>query len=194
LPRKLIYDSRFFRGMLNATGRLFIRAIGWRIVGEVPAEKKLVFVAAPHTSNWDFPIFMSIVCHFGLRVRFLGKHSLFTGLFGWIFYYLGGIPVDRTGTDAADIVDQAVDIFDQHDALILGIAPEGTRTKVEKWKTGFYRIAVGAGAPIGLAFVNAANKTVGIDRVFYPTGDMAADMATIQSFYADKQGIKTENS
>lgn len=194
LPRTLIYDSRTFRGLLNATGRLFIRLVGWRIVGEVPSEPKLVFVAAPHTSNWDFPIFMSIVCHFGLRVRFLGKHSLFTGPFGWLFYYLGGIPVDRAGEEAGDIVEQAIDIFNQHDALILGIAPEGTRTKVKKWKTGFYRIALGAGVPIGLAFVNATNKTVGIDRVFYPTGDMAADMATIQTFYADKQGVKAENN
>ena len=179
--------------MLNAAGRLFIRLWGWRVVGEVPDAKKIVFVAAPHTSNWDFPIFMSIVCHFGLRVRFLGKHTLFKGPLGRFFYYLGGIPVDRAGEDAADIVGQAVDIFNQHDEIILGIAPEGTRTKVRKWKSGFYRIAAAAGVPIGLAFLDSQNKTVGIHGLFHPTGDMKADMAAIQGFFATKQGIKPDN-
>ena len=193
MARALIYDNRFFRWLLNATGRAFIRLWGWRVVGEVPDDKKLVFIAAPHTSNWDFPIFMSVVCHFGMRVRFLGKHTLFKGPLGWLFYYLGGIPVDRAGRDASDAVDQAIEVFHAHDALILGIAPEGTRTKVRKWKTGFYRIAVGAGVPIGLAYIDSQKKAVGIHGVFYPTGDMAADMATIQAIYAEKAGVNPDN-
>ncbi|NVJ98303.1 MAG: lysophospholipid acyltransferase family protein [Alphaproteobacteria bacterium] len=153
----------------------------------------MVVIAAPHTSNWDFPVFMAAVGYLRLNVSFLGKHSLFSGPIGWLFYWLGGIPVDRDANTAKDIVGQAVAAFDERDELVLGIAPEGTRSKVTKWKTGFYRIALGAGVPILTAYVDSRTKEIGFGEPFEPTGDMEADIAALQAFYTDKQGINPTN-
>ncbi len=190
---RLIYDNRFFSGLLNVLGRVILRAGRWKIVGEIPPIPKFVAVAAPHTSNWDFPVFMAVVGVLRIRVRFLGKHSLFRGPFGWLFYWLGGIPVEREAGGAADVVSKACEAFQKHDELILGLAPEGTRSKVDKWKSGFYRIAVEAGVPIVLVFLNAKTRELGIGPTFLPTGDRDADMAVIRAFYADKVGINPRN-
>ncbi|WP_417460982.1 lysophospholipid acyltransferase family protein [Kordiimonas sp.] len=193
MASRLIYQNRFFSGLLYRAGKMILRLGGWKVVGEVPDIPKFVAIAAPHTSNWDFPLFMSIVGVFRLRVRFLGKHTLFKGPLGWLFYWLGGIPVEREGGDVAAVVTRATEAFASHDELILGLAPEGTRSKVTKWKSGFYRIAVAAEVPIVLAFVDSRKREIGIGPVFRPTGDMAADMATIQAFYAQKTGVKPRN-
>lgn len=193
MASRLIYQNRFFSGLLYRAGKMILRLGGWKVVGEVPDIPKFVAIAAPHTSNWDFPLFMSIVGVFRLRVRFLGKHTLFKGPLGWLFYWLGGIPVEREGGDVADVVTRATEAFASRDELILGLAPEGTRSKVTKWKSGFYRIAVAAEVPIVLAFVDSRKREIGIGSVFRPTGDMAADMATIQAFYAQKTGVKPRN-
>lgn len=193
MQRRLIYDNWFFRSVLRGVSFLFLKIAGWRVVGETPPFKKCVIVAGPHTSNWDFPMFMAVAGFLKLRVGFLGKHSLFEGSLGWLFYYLGGIPVDRSDRSAADIVGQVVRAFHERDQLILGIAPEGTRTKVKKWKTGFYRIAEKAGVPIVCAYVDSASKTVGFGAIFHPSGDIDADMLKIQAFYADKRGINPNN-
>ncbi|WP_417463903.1 lysophospholipid acyltransferase family protein [Kordiimonas sp.] len=193
MASRLIYQNRFFTGLLYQIGRVVLRLGGWKVVGEVPNIPKFVAIAAPHTSNWDFPIFMSVVGVLRLRVRFLGKHTLFKGPLGWLFYWLGGIPVEREGNDVADVVKRAAEAFALRDELILGLAPEGTRSKVSKWKSGFYRIAVAADVPIVLAFVDSKKREVGIGPVFMPTGDMAADMAKIQAFYSEKAGLKPRN-
>ncbi|NNE63205.1 MAG: acyltransferase [Gammaproteobacteria bacterium] len=159
-----------------------------------PEMAKYVVIAAPHTSNWDFPIFLAAAGHLRINVSFLGKHSLFEGTFGWLFYWLGGIPVNRTGNAASEIVDQVVQAFRQSDNLILGIAPEGTRSRVDKWKTGFYRIAVAAEVPIVPAYVDSKTKTIGFGEIFIPTGDMQADITVLQNFYADKQGVNPDNA
>jgi len=190
---RLIYDSRFFRGLLYWLGRAILMLGRWKLVGKVPSDAKIVAIAAPHTSNWDFPLFMSVVGVLHLRVRFFGKHTLFDGPFGKLFYWLGGIPVERETKNAAGLVDEAVAAFRTRDSLILGLAPEGTRSKVEKWKTGFYRIAVEAGVPIQLAYIDSRTREIGIGPQFLPTGDKAADLAKIQAFYADKQGVRTKD-
>ncbi|TNE61349.1 MAG: acyltransferase [Alphaproteobacteria bacterium] len=133
---------------------------------------------------------MAVVGAFRIRVRFLGKHSLFEGPFGWLFYWLGGIPVRRESAGARDLVDEAVTAFTNHEQMILGLAPEGTRSKVERWKSGYYRIAIAAGVPIQLAFVDSTTREIGLGPLFLPTGDMAADTATIQAFYEGKTGVR----
>lgn len=174
-------------------GKGFLRVSGWKLVNTPPEIPKYVVIAAPHTSNWDFPIFLSVVGLLRMKVSFLGKHSLFKGFFGRIFFWLGGIPVDR-GTEAASvIVDQVTKAFLENDKMILGIAPEGTRTRVKKWKTGFYRIALGAGVPIVPAYLDSASKTIGFGPAFLPTGDMEADLPTLQKFYTDKKAINPAN-
>jgi len=190
---KLIYDNRFFRSLLKGMSWTILKVGGWTLVGQLPPDKKFVAIAAPHTSNWDFPLFMGVVGVLNMRVSFLGKHTLFKGPLGWLFYYLGGIPVDRFSLSASDIVDQVISIFNQKDRLILGVAPEGTRSGVKKWKTGFYRIAVGANVPIAFAFVDSSKKEIGFGPLFHPTGNMEADFLEIQKFYQMKVGINPQN-
>ncbi len=163
------------------------------MIGRPPEIEKFVAIAAPHTSNWDFPVFMAAVGYLKINISFLGKHTLFEGLFGWLFYWLGGIPVKRERNAASAVVDQVIKAFNESEHLILGIAPEGTRSPVEKWKTGFYRIAIGADVPIVPAYVDSTDKTIGFGPIFYPTGNMAADLEYLQDFYRDKKGIQPAN-
>lgn len=189
--KKLVYDFRFLRWILYGLAILILKFGRWKLVGQPPNLKKFVVVAAPHTSNWDFPVFMSLVGYWGLRVRFLGKDTLFTGPLGKLFYGLGGISVTRGSKQAAALVDAGIKEFGQADEMILGIAPEGTRSGGAVWKTGFYRIAVGAGVPIGLAYLDKESRELGFGGVFYPTGDQEKDIQAIKEFYADKKGIKS---
>ncbi|MBV1901728.1 MAG: 1-acyl-sn-glycerol-3-phosphate acyltransferase [Kordiimonadaceae bacterium] len=159
----------------------------------MPTCPKYVALAGPHTSNWDFPVFMSVVGVYKMRVSFLGKASLFAGPMGRMFYYLGGIPVERQSATRGDVVQQVVKIFEEKERLILGIAPEGTRSKVDGWKTGFYRIALEAGVPVQLAFIDARRKEVGFGPLVHLTGDMEGDVKEMQAFYSSKQGIIPQN-
>ncbi len=194
MTKNLLYDNRFFSALLWGTGHLILKIGRWKIVGEIPSHHKYVCVVAPHTSNWDFPLFIGLVGVFRIRGRYLGKHTLFESALGWLFYYLGGIPVDRSSPNASDIVDQAVKaIKEDAGPLVLGIAPEGTRSGVSKWKTGFYRIAIAADVPIARAFLDTQTREIGFGPTFYPTGDMEKDMKEIQSFFVNKRGIKTRN-
>ncbi len=190
----VIYNNRFFSTLLSLYAKAFLKISGWKVINNAPEIAKYVAIAAPHTSNWDFPIFMAATGYLQLNISFLGKHSLFEGPFGWLFYWLGGIPVNRTGNAASEVVNQVVQAFTQSDHLILGIAPEGTRSRVGKWKTGFYRIALAAEVPIVPTYIDSKTKTIGFGEIFIPTDNMEADLAILQNFYADKRGIKPGNS
>ena len=193
MARNLIYQSVFIH-LFYWIAVIFLKVTGYKFVGTLPTEKKLMAIAAPHTSNWDFPIFISMVFALKLEPRFLGKDTLFKGLLGPMMYWFGGIPVERSGPRAQDAMETALELFRTHDEILVGIAPEGTRSKVSKWKTGFYRIAVESDVPIVFAYLDAEKKVVGIhDKLFYPTGDMETDLAKIQAFYADKVGVKPQN-
>ena len=189
----IIYNNRFFSGLLYALGKGFLSMSGWKLINTPPAIAKYVVIAAPHTSNWDFPLFMSVVGLLRMKVSFLGKHTLFQGYFGKLFFWLGGIPVDRGTESASEIVDQVIKAFHENDHMILGIAPEGTRSRVKKWKTGFYRIALGAGVPIVPAYLDSATKTIGFGPAFKPGGDMEADLLMLKTFYAGKKAINPAN-
>ncbi len=191
--RKVIYNNRFFSALLTIFGRTFLKISGWQVIDKPPDISKYVAIAAPHTSNWDFPIFMAAVGYLNINMSFLGKHTLFEGIFGWLFYWLGGIPVERESNAASTIVDQVVKTFAENEQLILGIAPEGTRSRVIKWKTGFYRIAEAAGVPIVPTYIDSASKTIGFGEAFLPTGDIDADLSVLQAFYADKKGVCPQN-
>jgi 1-acyl-sn-glycerol-3-phosphate acyltransferase len=193
VKQKVIYDNRFWSGLFYAVSWCFLKLSGWKVVGEIPAQKKLVIIGAPHTSNWDFPVLMALVGFKRLRVSYLGKHSLFKNPQGRFFYYLGGIPVNRKSPDAKDIVEQVVGEFNERDHVWLGVAPEGTRTKVDKWKTGFYRIAAAAGVPIAPVFIDGKNKKMGFGPVMQLSEDMQDDIAKLQAFYAPIKGIKPQN-
>jgi 1-acyl-sn-glycerol-3-phosphate acyltransferase len=144
----------------------------WKIDGEMPPHRKMVVIGAPHTSNWDFPLAMLVAPALGLRIRWLGKHTLFRKPFGWFFRLLGGIPVNRSR--AHGLIASTVSAFEEADDLVLVITPEGTRSRREYWKSGFYRIAHAAGIPVVLVGVDGANKTIVVGPDEIPGDDVRA--------------------
>lgn len=174
----------------GAIAALFWRCSRWRFLPErPPVSGPRVFVAGPHTSNWDFALMLAIAWSERLRVRWLGKRELFRGPTGPLMRALGGIPVDRSRPGG--IVDAVVDLADRDPEFALVVTPEGTR-RGSGWRSGFYRIARGADLPVTLAFVDSASRTTGIGPTFRLTGEIGADMDRIRAFYADKHGIRPE--
>jgi len=172
--------------MLQKLARLILRLGGWEIVGEVPTLDKAVFIAAPHTSNWDG--FWLLVYKFAIdvEVRFLGKHTLFWWPLSTILSGMGCIPVDRSS--AADIVPQLVAAFEEEEHLFLALAPEGTRKWTPHWKTGFYRIARAAGVPIVLAFIDYRTHRIGIGPTLPAGRSVDDDVRSMRDFYAQFEG------
>jgi len=177
--------------MLRPLYLLLFKILGWKTVGNMPDLPKFIIAVAPHTSNWDFPVGLAARSILRIRnARFLGKSQLFKPPFGWFFRWLGGYPVDRSSSH--DMVDQVVKIFDNHEKFILAIAPEGTRKKVGKLRTGFYYIAKGAKAPIVPVGFDFARKAVIISDPFYPTDNVEKDMETLMAFYRSITGKNPE--
>ena len=165
---------------------LGLRLAGWKIKGRPPEAQKYVVIAYPHTSNWDFPLGVAVCIVFRIKVYWLGKDSLFRGLASPVMKWLGGIPIDRSDTN--DVVQQTINRFDESEAMIIAVAPEGTRSQVQKWKTGFYHIAVGAKVPIVLGYFDYAKKEVGCLESYPPSGDIEKDMVAIKAAYQGIQG------
>jgi 1-acyl-sn-glycerol-3-phosphate acyltransferase len=159
-----------------------LRLMGWSIEGNLPNRAKLVIIAAPHSSNWDFVLGIALVFAMRLDVRFIGKTELFHGPLGALMRWLGGIPVDRSRPEG--VVDDAVAGFAARTGMLLALAPEGTRRPVDKWKSGFYRIALKAGVPIVPGYFDNAKRRLGFGAPFLPTGDAERDLATLRAFYA----------
>ncbi|HUG27221.1 MAG TPA: lysophospholipid acyltransferase family protein [Gemmatimonadales bacterium] len=166
-------------------GRLALRLMGWRMVGSLPDLPKFVIIAAPHTTNWDFVRGISLVFALSLDAKWIGKRELFVGPFGPLFRWLGGIPIDRKSPQGA--VEGAVAAFGARERMILAIAPEGTRKSVQRWKTGFYRIAAGAGVPIVCGFFDNRHRVLGFAKVVKPAGEMTAEIAALEAWYAPLQ-------
>jgi len=164
-------------------GHLYLWLLGWKIEGARPPQRKYVILAAPHTSNWDVPLMLSMSYVLGVPLSWIGKHTLFKPPLGWLMRLLGGVPVDRRARHNA--VQQMVDEFNRRDEFYLAITPEGTRGRAEYWKSGFYYIAVGAKVPIVLGLLDFRRKRGGLFEVIEPTGDLQADMERIRAFYAD---------
>ncbi|MCP4541637.1 MAG: glycerol acyltransferase [Chloroflexi bacterium] len=172
-------------------GRTFLRVLGWRLEGSLPDVPKFVFIAAPHTSNWDFLIFITVTFAFRTRCVWMGKDSIFRPPFGIIFSSLGGIPVDRNSSQS--VVEQAIQVFGSREKVVMGISPEGTRRKTDCWRKGFYYIALGANVPLVFAFADYERKVTGFGPAFMPTGDIQADMKVFRDFYKDIKGKFPEN-
>jgi 1-acyl-sn-glycerol-3-phosphate acyltransferase len=175
--------SQIFRFISNSA----MRAVGWRVEGNLPDLPKYVIIGAPHTSNWDFILFLGVIFRLKANVRYMGKMELFNNPFGWFFYWCGGIPVDRSRSQG--LVEQMVEACETVKQFILVIAPEGTRHGVKEWKRGFYHIAKNAGIPIVMAKVDGRRKAMRVGEVFYPTGNMETDMKEIQDAFKGMTGI-----
>ncbi|GAA5315643.1 MAG: hypothetical protein AseanaTS_08480 [Candidatus Pelagadaptatus aseana] len=158
---------RMGNGFVRWLGRLLLRLHGWKVTGELPNKKKLMVIGAPHTSNWDFTLAISTIMALGVNISYFMKKEAFFWPLGGLFKKLGGIPIDRNR--ATNVIDQSVAEFQRRDQLWIGITPDGTRSKVTRWKSGFVRIAHGAGVPIFVIGFDAPNKRIVFDKVVEAT-------------------------
>jgi 1-acyl-sn-glycerol-3-phosphate acyltransferase len=185
---RTIFDTPLINTLLRAFSVSFLKLNGWKVEGQLPpGAQKCVFIAAPHTSNWDLPYTLMVAFALRLNVYWMGKEQIFKPPFRGLMMWLGGIPVRRETSN--NLVAASVEaIKTANGPLQLIVPPEGSRSKVRYWKTGFYHIAVGAQVPIVLAYMDYSKKISGLGPVFLPTGDIEADMAAIKAFYAPFKG------
>ncbi len=184
--RHTIFDTPIVNSCFRLLSRLGLKLFGWKLEGQRPNAQKYVIIAAPHTSNWDFVLTIAFAFCFSMKVFWMGKSTLFKGPFGSIMKWLGGIPVDRS--KANGLVQQMVDTFQDCAELAVAIPPEGTRSKVRQWKSGFYHVAHGAGVPIALVFLDFKKKVGGFGPMFFTTGNYESDLKKIQEFYQHMTG------
>ena len=187
-----IFDTPLLNTALRAFSVAFLKLNGWKVEGQLPPQaRKSVFIAAPHTSNWDLPYTLMVAFVLRLNIHWMGKAGLFRWPFGALMRWLGGIAVDRDKSSNL-VAASAQAIIDADGPLQLVVPPEGTRGKTRHWKTGFYFIALQAQVPIVLAYMDYGRKRGGLGPIFKPTGDVDADMAEIKRFYAPIQGRRAE--
>jgi 1-acyl-sn-glycerol-3-phosphate acyltransferase len=167
-------------------GRTVLRIFGWRVDGQIPNLKRLLIIGAPHTSNWDFVYAMAAILGLNIRLRWLGKHTIFKPGVLWFMEWLGGIPINRSKPQ--DIVDNVARLVERENGIVIGLAPEGTRKKVDKWKTGFLRMAEATDCTIFMIGLDFARKRVVLGESFEPTGDHEADLAAIMEHYKRYNG------
>jgi len=154
------------------------KIIGWNVLGSLPLDEKYIIAVVPHSSYFDLIIAVLIRTYSGIKIKFIGKKELFNPITSFFFKFLGGIPVDRTKN--SNIVDEVVNLFELDKIKVLAIAPEGTRKRVKKWKTGFYYIALKASLPILMVSFDYIKKEVTINKKFYPTGDINMDFIELE--------------
>tara|TARA_Y100000739_G_scaffold128346_1_gene110562 strand:- start:346 stop:921 length:576 start_codon:yes stop_codon:yes gene_type:complete len=190
--RTTIFSTPLLTPILRAISIFILRVIGWKTRGTELANQRFVLIGAPHTSNWDFPLMLMVVLKLKLRVFWMGKHTLFPFPFGGLMKWLGGVPINRSSSH--NVVRETVRQFKDNKELVVLIPPEGTRSKVKEWKTGFYHIANMAKVPILMGYVDAEKKEAGFADFFHPTGDIDKDLEEIRNFYKPISGLISKNS
>lgn len=170
---------------------VLLALFGWRVSGELPNIPKFLIIGAPHTSNWDMAVAMLGMFALGLRLSFMGKHSLFRWPVGGVMRWFGGVPVWRHAPQG--LVGQMIDAFAQREQFILAILPEGTRRRVSQWKLGFYHIAVGAGVPLVMVKFDYGRKVLEFGPVFHPSGNLEGDLPQIQANFKEVRGKYPQN-
>jgi len=166
--------------------RWFLRLTGWQVEGQRPEHSRYILIAAPHTSNWDFPYMLAFAAVCDIEVTWLAKHSLFVGPMGWFMRAMGGVPVVRHKN--RNLVATLVESFEIESKLALLVPTEGTRRRVEYWKSGFYHIARHAGVPIVPSFLDFGSKRGGFGPALTTTDDMRSDMQYFRDFYHGMSG------
>lgn len=164
-----------------AFGKFMLKISGWQIVGQLPNCPKMVIAVGPHTSNWDFFLGVAVLFVLRIKISFLGKHSIFVTPFKQFLVRIGGIPVDRRS--AHGVVDQVVDAFNRQPKMILALAPEGTRSPIFPWKSGFLAIAHKANVPVLLIGFDFKNKQVHIQKLIKTTGQFDQDMQDVYAYF-----------
>jgi len=189
---RTIFTTPVVNTLLRGFSVAFLKLTGWKVEGSLPPQAtKSVFIAAPHTSNWDLPYTLMVAFALRLNPYWMGKHTIFKAPFGPLMRWLGGIAVNREQANNL-VAASAQAIRDADGPLQLIVPPEGTRSKTRYWKTGFYHIARTADVPIVMAYMDYAAKRSGLGPLFEPTGDIEADMNAIKAFYAPFKGKNAE--
>lgn len=184
--RRTMLNTPLLTPSLRPLAKLILRILGWKVVGDAPAAPRYVMIAAPHTSNWDGVLLVLMAFVLRIPLYWLGKHTLFRFPFGLFMGFAGGIPVDRRRK--GDLVARMAKVFHSQDEMVLVVPPEATRSRAERWKTGFYRIAEASGVPIGLGYLDWSTRTGGVGPLFEPTGALEEDIERIRAFYSDFTG------
>jgi 1-acyl-sn-glycerol-3-phosphate acyltransferase len=174
----------------KAIARLMMLATGWRFEGAPPNLKKFVLIVGPHTSNWDFLIGTMAMFALDLRATYLAKDTLFRAPFGFLFRWMGGVPVDRQSPH--NVVEQMIGHLEKRDRMVLALSPEGTRKKTSRWRTGFYWVALGAGVPIVPVAFDFPRKRFMIHPPQTMTGNAEQDIANLQTFFRADQAFEPD--
>jgi len=178
--------------MKNIAKFIFYNLMRWKIEGSYPEDiMKFIIIGAPHTSNYDFIVALLMKIITGVNAQYIAKHTLFNPPFGFIFKALGGIPLDRS--KSKNTVEAIIKMFDNREELIIALSPEGTRSKTDKWKTGFYHIAMGANVPIVFNAFDFGKKVYRISKPYYPTGDIKKDFLFFHNYFKEVKGKYPEN-
>jgi len=187
-----VFNTPVIKQIFQIISIIILKFAGWKFISSRKLPDKAVVIAAPHTTNWDFFYTILMAFKVNLKICWMGKESLFKGPGGWFLRWLGGIPVDRS--KANNLVSATAEKFKQKKKLTVIIPPEGTRSKVNSWKTGFYYTAYLAEVPIIMGFLDFKNKVGGLGPAFAPTGDIENDMEIIKGFYKNITGKYPEKT
>ena len=172
-------------------GRTFYRSIGWNLEGSLANTERLLVVAAPHTSNWDFIVGLPIILTLGIKGSIMMKKEAFIWPLSYLWRWIGFIPIDRHSPKGA--VGTAVEYFENNEAMWFVMSPEGTRSKIKHWRSGFLNIAHQANVPILLVSWDFPTKTVKFGRVMRTSGDYEKDMLEVREYFSQFTGKRPEN-
>lgn len=190
--RYTLFNTPIISPILRVISKIILKIIRWRVVGVLPEDqRKYVLIVAPHTSNWDFILFVLAVSVLRLKPSVLIKSTLFLGPLGWFLRYCGAIPVNRT--QANSLVDYIAGIYEEREEFVLIITPEGTRSANPNWKRGFHHVATTAQVPILIVYVDSTIKTIGIEGLMEPSEDIDKDIQRLKQFFDSKSGLKPKN-
>jgi 1-acyl-sn-glycerol-3-phosphate acyltransferase len=190
--RYTLFTTPILSPILRVISRVILKIIRWRVVGSIPADqRKYVLIVAPHTSNWDFVLFVLAVSVLRLKPSVLIKSTLFVGPLGWFLRYCGGIPVNRS--QASSLVSYIASIYQENEDFVLIVTPEGTRSPNANWKRGFHHVATAAQVPIVIVYVDSVIKTIGVEGMMEPSDDVDGDLIKLKKFFDTKSGLKPKN-
>ena len=178
--------------LLQKIGKFFLTITGWKFKGDIPRSDRIILVAGPHTSNWDFLLALAFIFGLNLNVLWIGKHTLFKNGFSKIMRILGGIPVDRASPEL--LMNEVSHIVKKQQGVIIAISPEGTRKKVERLKSGFLRIAKTTNSQILLAGIDFESKLIHLGKLFQPSGNTESDLLNVHNYFRQFKGKRPELS
>ena len=178
--------------LLQKIGKFFLTITGWKFKGDIPRSDRIILVAGPHTSNWDFLLALAFIFGLNLNVYWIGKHTLFKNGFSKLMRKLGGIPVDRKSPEL--LMNEVSHIVKKQKGVIIAISPEGTRKKVERLKSGFLRIAKTTNSQILLAGIDFESKLIHLGKLFEPSGNTESDLLNVHNYFRQFKGKRPEFS